>query len=235
MGTRTDKSEKNHYLCVWTDATIFKGMILYPLLFLLVSEVLWWLSLLAILGMVAAFIIIRRREKSKDAALKNVLYSLDGFEPTDWVKGKDLSNFYFFGVDDDRDKVFYYTEDAHWLFHYRNIVSASLRLGNYEKLSRDGLGMVGGTLLGGLAAGKAGAMAGWLAGASRRKFLGANSIVVHVDLRDMADPRDRSLDIVCYDARQRKGKASESLLDYYYRQAEFIEELLTRAIEKQRK
>ena len=214
-------------------------MTLYPLVFLLDSSLLLLCGIyLALITVVGFFIYIMRKTTSneKNGALNKVLDSLEDFTPTDSVKSRDLANFYFFAVDDDRDKVFFYNEKTHWLFNYHNIVSVSIRLGDYELLPGSGPGLLGGALLGGMAAGGLGAVLGGALGgagsATRKRVEGVKSIVVHVELRDMMDPKDRSLDIVCYDTKQKEGTANEGKLQYCYSQAEKIEKLLTNAIEQ---
>ena len=61
------------------------------------------MGLLFLGAIIVAAIISQKKAKAKDDALKSVLFSLEDFRETDFVKGGEIMDFFYFAVDDRRD------------------------------------------------------------------------------------------------------------------------------------
>ena len=185
--------------------------------------------IILVVGIPTALLILRAKDNDFENELKDVLELLEDFTPTEVVQeDQNSNNFYYFAIDDTSKKVFYFIKGEKWLFNYCNIISASLRYGNEEIVTkRSALGTIGGAVIGDAFAGSVGAIIGGATASSSSKKK-VSSICVHIILRDMEDSQDSSLDVFVSKNEMTTG---DFLFERYNSKAQKIMDLLTRAID----
>lgn len=147
--------------------------------------------------------------EKREEEIKNALEAFPGFKPS--LKFIGSQNEFFLAIDNQAQKILFLKEDFKLLFSYEDIISVEI-LDNDCVVSKKSITRtVGGTLVGGILAGGAGAIVGGLSGDSTQNNL-HYSLNVKILLRNNSIP---SILIPCFDCKRLGGQPLTSD-EYFY-------------------
>lgn len=156
-----------------------------------------WIVLFIILIVAASILSVRSEKKQAEERgekLNSLASSIPDFTPTVTIDG--ISNRYRFMVDNVCKKVCYIIEDTKKIIPFDKIISVEYLENGTTLSSKSTMRTIGGTLVGGVIAGGAGAVVGGLSGNSKQ-VQKIKQVQVKIRLRDISEP---SLVITTFDA-----------------------------------
>lgn len=176
-----------------------------------------WLVLLIVAGTILLAVSEHRKKKNRQQKMEEAISSMSSFTPTQKIVG--VEDYYTFMVDDIHKQICYLDSNSKRIIPYDKIIRVELNENGNTISSKSTIRTIGGTLIGGVLAGGAGAVVGGLSGNSKN-INKVSSIQVRITVRDINNP---SLTIDAFNARTMttdgKPIKIDGLQGYLYQQA----------------
>lgn len=136
-----------------------------------------------------------KKEKERGDIFNNIASNLSEFNASTTIMG--VKNSYQFLIDNDNRKVCYIDETNKKVISFDDIINVELIENGTTLTTKSTMRTIGGTLVGGVLAGGAGAVVGGLSGNSKQ-IQKVSDVQIRMRIRDLNNP---ALVIKCFDAK----------------------------------